>query len=70
MVVGALVAEYRNDRLMWIFPSRDADAGRFLTYLKERIKEAILDGQIHNDRQEAMELLLKIASEKGLEQVK
>jgi poly(A) polymerase len=34
--------------------------------LKERIKEAILDGEIRNDREEAMALLLKIAKEKGL----
>ena len=34
--------------------------------LKERIKEAILDGEIRNDRDEAMSLLIKIAKEKGL----
>lgn len=34
--------------------------------LKERIKEAILEGEIHNDREEALNFLRKIAAEKGL----
>ena len=34
--------------------------------LKERIKEAILDGEIRNERNEALELLHKLAAEKGL----
>ena len=34
--------------------------------LKEQIKEAILEGEIRNDREEALELLQKIAREKGL----
>ena len=34
--------------------------------MKERIKEAILDGEIRNDREEALALLMKIAREKGL----
>ncbi len=34
--------------------------------LKERIKEAILEGEIRNDREEAMALLMKLAREKGL----
>ena len=33
---------------------------------EEEIKEAILDGRIKNDRQEALALLHKIASAKGL----
>jgi poly(A) polymerase len=34
--------------------------------LKERIKEAILEGEIRNDRDEALALLEKIAKERGL----
>ena len=34
--------------------------------IKEQIKEAILEGEIRNDREEALELLKKIAREKGL----
>ncbi len=34
--------------------------------IKEQIKEAILEGEIRNDREEALQLLQKIAKEKGL----
>jgi poly(A) polymerase len=34
--------------------------------LKETIKEAILEGEIRNDREEALELLMKVARERGL----
>jgi hypothetical protein len=34
--------------------------------LKEQIKEAILEGVIKNDREEALIFLTKIATEKGL----
>ena len=34
--------------------------------IKEQIKEAILEGEIRNTREEALELLDKIAKEKGL----
>lgn len=34
--------------------------------LKDRIKEAILEGEIHNDRTEALSFLIRIAREKGL----
>lgn len=34
--------------------------------IKEQIKEAILEGEIRNDREEALELLNRIAKEKGL----
>jgi hypothetical protein len=44
--------------------------GRIIGDLKERIKEAILEGEIRNDRDEAMALLSKIAKEKGLEENK
>jgi hypothetical protein len=34
--------------------------------LKEEIKEAILEGQIQNNKAEAMDLLYKLAATKGL----
>ena len=34
--------------------------------IKEQIKEAILEGEIRNNREEALELLNRIAKEKGL----
>ena len=40
--------------------------GRIIGEIKERIKEAILEGEIKNDRDEALALLQKIAAEKGL----
>lgn len=40
--------------------------GRVIGEIKERIKEAILEGEIRNDREEALQLLNKIAKEKGL----
>jgi hypothetical protein len=39
---------------------------RIIGDIKEQIKEAILEGEIRNDRQEALTLLMKIAVEKGL----
>ena len=35
--------------------------------IKDRIKDAILDGEIENNREQAWELMLKIAREKGIE---
>lgn len=40
--------------------------GRIIGDIKEQIKEAILEGEIRNDREEALELLKKIAKERGL----
>ncbi|HEU5147829.1 MAG TPA: HD domain-containing protein [Chryseosolibacter sp.] len=40
--------------------------GRIIGEMKESIKEAILEGEIRNDREEALALLRKIAAEKGL----
>src|SRR5689334_6631349 len=40
--------------------------GRIIGDIKEQIKEAILEGTIRNDREEALALLARIASEKGL----
>jgi putative nucleotidyltransferase with HDIG domain len=52
-----------GDEIMTIF---DIHPSRVIGDIKEQIKEAILDGKIKNDRQEAYNLMLKIASEKGL----
>ena len=49
-----------------VITERDAIIGD----LKEHIKEAILDGEIKNDRDEALALLRRIANEKGLEEVR
>ncbi len=43
--------------------------GPIIRELKEEIKEAILDGTIRNDREEALEFMLKKAKERGLEPV-
>jgi tRNA nucleotidyltransferase/poly(A) polymerase len=43
--------------------------GRIIGEIKEQIKEAILEGDIKNNRDEAMGLLMKIAEEKGLKEV-
>lgn len=52
-----------GDEIMEMF---QIPPGRIIGDIKERIKEAILDGEIRNDREEAMALLLKVAQEKGL----
>lgn len=38
--------------------------------IKDRIKEAILEGEIRNDREEALAFMRKIAGEKGLSELK
>jgi poly(A) polymerase len=43
---------------------------RIVGDIKERIKEAILEGEIQNDREEALQLLRKIAYEKGLKEAR
>lgn len=43
--------------------------GRVIGEIKEEIKEAILEGQIQNDKQEAYELMKRIAKIKGLDKV-
>lgn len=40
--------------------------GKIIGEIKEQIKEAILEGEIRNDREEALQLLNRIAKEKGL----
>jgi poly(A) polymerase len=52
-----------GDEIMRIF---NIPPGRVIGEIKEQIKEAILEGEIKNDREEAMALLMKIAREKGL----
>ena len=52
-----------GDEIMQIF---NIPPGRVIGEIKEQIKEAILEGEIKNDRDEAMALLMKIAREKGL----
>lgn len=52
-----------GDEIMTLF---QLPPSRIIGELKEQIKEAILEGTIRNDRGEAMELLMKLASEKGL----
>jgi hypothetical protein len=43
--------------------------GPIIREIKDEIKEAILEGTIRNDRQEALEFMLKRAKERGLEPV-
>ncbi len=52
-----------GDEIMHMF---NLPASRIIGDIKEEIKEAILDGKIKNSREEALELLVKIAKEKGL----
>jgi putative nucleotidyltransferase with HDIG domain len=52
-----------GDEIMTLFR---VPPSRIIGDLKDQIKEAILEGTIRNDREEAMALLLKLASEKGL----
>lgn len=41
--------------------------GRIIGEIKEEIKEAILDGKIRNDKQEAWKYMLEVAEKKGVE---
>ncbi len=52
-----------GDEIMKMY---DIPPGRIIGDIKEQIKEAILEGDIKNDREEAMALLTRIAKEKGL----
>ncbi|MEO7992661.1 MAG: HD domain-containing protein [Chryseolinea sp.] len=52
-----------GDEIMKMY---DLPPGRIIGDLKEQIKEAILEGEIKNDREEAMALLTRLAKEKGL----
>ena len=37
--------------------------------IKDEIKEAILDGKIHNNKKEAMEIMYKIAERLGINKI-
>lgn len=52
-----------GDEIIRIF---NLPPGRVIGEIKEEIKEAILEGVIRNDREEAMDLLMKIAQRRGL----
>jgi poly(A) polymerase len=52
-----------GDEIMRMF---NLPGSRLIGDIKEQIKEAILEGEIKNSREEALELLKKIAKEKGL----
>lgn len=52
-----------GDEIMSLF---NLPASRLIGDIKEQIKEAILEGEIKNTREEAMKLLMKIAHERGL----
>jgi putative nucleotidyltransferase with HDIG domain len=52
-----------GDEIMRMF---NLPASRIVGDIKEEIKDAILDGKIKNSRDEALELLSRIAKEKGL----
>jgi tRNA nucleotidyltransferase/poly(A) polymerase len=52
-----------GDEIMALF---NLPGSRLVGDLKEQIKEAILEGEIKNSREEALALLLKIAKQKGL----
>ncbi|MBS1681729.1 MAG: HD domain-containing protein [Bacteroidetes bacterium] len=52
-----------GDEIMRMF---NLPGSRIIGDIKEEIKEAILEGEIKNSREEAMELLLRIAAKKGL----
>lgn len=52
-----------GDEIMEMF---DVPPSRIVGELKEEIKEAILDGRIANDREQALELLREIANVRGL----
>ncbi len=52
-----------GDEIMTLF---NLPGSRLIGDIKEQIKEAIIEGEIKNSREEALELLLRIAKEKGL----
>jgi putative nucleotidyltransferase with HDIG domain len=56
-----------GDEIMQIF---NIPPGKVIGDLKDHIKEAILEGTIRNDREEAMQLLMRLAEEKGMIPVK
>lgn len=53
-----------GDEIMAIF---DLKPSRVVGDLKEEIKEAIMEGQIQNNKSEALELMYRLAAKKGIE---
>ena len=45
------------------------ETGKIIGELKEAIKEAILEGEIQNNKEEALSLMYKLAKTKGLDKV-
>jgi poly(A) polymerase len=56
-----------GDEIMAMF---NLPPSRLVGEIKDQIREAILEGEIRNERDDALTLLMKIAGEKGLIQVK
>jgi poly(A) polymerase len=52
-----------GDEIMALF---DIPPSKVIGDIKDQIKEAILEGQIKNNREEAYELMLHLAAQKGL----
>jgi len=52
-----------------IIAAFDLKPGRVIGEIKHEIKEAILDGKIKNDKEEALAFMYKIGAQKGLEKV-
>ncbi|MFZ1806118.1 MAG: HD domain-containing protein [Cyclobacteriaceae bacterium] len=56
----------KGDEIIELF---NIPAGPIVGEIKEQIKDAILDGEIENDRGQAYALMLKIAEKKGLNRI-
>ncbi len=56
----------KGDEIIELF---NIPPGPVVGEIKEQIKDAILDGEIENDREQAYSLMLKIAQQKGLEKI-
>ena len=56
----------KGDEIIQLF---NIPPGPIVGEIKEQIKDAILDGEIENDREQAYALMLKIAEKKGLEKI-
>ncbi|HMP99598.1 MAG TPA: CCA tRNA nucleotidyltransferase [Cyclobacteriaceae bacterium] len=79
LVAQKLVEVEEKDRMRNFQPPVNGDEimqmykvppGRLIGEIKEIIREAILEGEIKNDRGEALALLHQIAKEKGLQEAK
>jgi tRNA nucleotidyltransferase/poly(A) polymerase len=56
----------KGDEIIELF---NIPAGPIVGEIKEQIKDAILDGEIENDKEQAFQLMLKIAEKKGLNRI-